>query len=98
MLVEVASLPHSRPEYRHFTLETDKTAYTFATQCTLLFITTSIKLIKPYYLFLSVYLPVNLNYYLSYDVCAVSVLPSFRPSVCPKKKLLNGCKYQKMSV
>ena len=59
MLVEVASLPHSRPEYRHFTLETDKTAYTFATQCTLLFITTSIKLIKPYYLFLSVYLPVN---------------------------------------
>ena len=32
--VGVASLPHSRPpEYRHFTVETGKTAYTFATQC-----------------------------------------------------------------
>ena len=30
MLVGVASLP---PEYRHFTIETGKTAYTFATQC-----------------------------------------------------------------
>ena len=31
MLVGVASLP---PEYRLFTVETGKTAYTFATQCT----------------------------------------------------------------
>ena len=30
----LASLPHSRPpECRHFTAETGKTAYTFATQC-----------------------------------------------------------------
>ena len=35
MLVGVASLPHSRPpEYRRFTVETGKTAYTFATQYT----------------------------------------------------------------
>ena len=34
MLVGVASLPHSRPpEYRHLTVETGKTVYTFATQC-----------------------------------------------------------------
>ena len=34
MLVGVASLPHTcPPEYRHFTVETGKTAYTFATQC-----------------------------------------------------------------
>ena len=38
-----------------------------------------------------------LNYYLSYDVCAVSVRPSFRPSVrLSEKKLLNGCTYQTM--
>ena len=37
----------------------------------------------------------NLNYYLSYDVCAVSL----RMSVClSEKKLFNGCKYQKMLV
>ena len=30
MLVGVASHP---PEYRHFTVETGKTAHTFATQC-----------------------------------------------------------------
>ena len=30
-------LPHSRPpEYSHFTVETGKTVYTFATQCTYL--------------------------------------------------------------
>ena len=34
----------------------------------------------------------NLNYYLSFDVCA-----GFRPSV-RKKKLFNGCTYQKMLV
>ena len=33
----------------------------------------------------------DLNYYLSYDVCAVSLRLS-------EKKLLNGCKYQKMLV
>ena len=36
MLVGVASHPHSLPlEYGHFTVETGKTAYTFATQCNL---------------------------------------------------------------
>ena len=36
-----------------------------------------------------------LNYYLSYDICAVSL----RLSVClSEKKLLNGCPYQKMLV
>ena len=34
MLVGVAFLPHSHPpEHRHFTVETGKTAYTYATQC-----------------------------------------------------------------
>ena len=35
---------------------------------------------------------VHLNYYLSYDVCG------FPAYVCPKKKLFNGCKYQKILV
>ena len=39
----------------------------------------------------------NLNYYLSYDVCA-----RFRLCLClclsAKKKLSNGCRYQKMLV
>ena len=35
MLVGMASLPHSHPpEQRHFTVETGKTAYNFAAQCT----------------------------------------------------------------
>ena len=47
----------------------------------------------------------NLNYYLSFDVCACfrpSVLQSFRPSVCPKKNFLmvadiKKCQYKKLS-
>ena len=38
MVEGVPSLPYSSPpEYRHFTVETGKTLYTFATQCNLVF-------------------------------------------------------------